>query len=176
MMAPADVARWCEANGWLTGITPDEARCIAVLSSIDTGPHNLHPLTIGPNDDRIAVRRWGSTGVALIIDRTDLATYDGDALTDLVVNAHRHAVRVSIDSVIVGYLRVDDEDYRTWILNPRDNGPDPDWHLAIDGDLPDDLTLRPAVRLTAFARQPPTEGDRMWERHPTTADLTRRLA
>ena len=66
--------------------TPDQEACIDTLASVFGGRHHL-PRNIEQWGDGIAINHSG-----------DIATYDFNKLTALVIAAHRDAVRIEIAS------------------------------------------------------------------------------
>ena len=65
--------------------TPEQLRCWDCLSSVVRGDHHLGK--VKPNGDGIAVTIYA-----------EVATFDDDLMTRLVLAAHRDAVRISIAS------------------------------------------------------------------------------
>jgi len=74
-----------------------ERKCERVLAVTFRGIHHCHPWW----DKRIA---WGN-GIR-VTTRRDLATFDGDELTRLVVAAHDECVRVEVSGAAPGYVYV----------------------------------------------------------------------
>lgn len=166
----ADIAKWCEHAGWLDNITPDEARCLAVLSSIDTGPHNVRPFRLGA-DERPAVMRYGF-GIAAVLSERDWSTYDGSSLTSLVVAAHRRAVRVELRPCLIGTKTLDayGERMRHWVMS-YPGAIDYEWHP--DRPVcPRGVTYTAAFFVYLIPRHP-HQADR-WSNHPSGAALARR--
>ena len=89
-------ALWVENNVRLSPgrgefrLTPEQARCVDVISAIDTGPHNVRPIL---GWGRVDFKQPKSVGI--LLDR-DLATFDMSELTMLVLRSHQHRVRVEI--------------------------------------------------------------------------------
>lgn len=167
----SDAARWVETavryvprRGEFR-LTPEQARCIDVISSIDTGPHNLRP-----------VLGWGfvdfdyPSSVEIML-RRDLATFDMSELTLLVIRAHQHHVRVEIsaDAVPAALLIEEPKSYldrdeiaraKLWLRNPER------WPF-------EDGALHPVLCVRLHARS--AESSRQFERHPGLADLVQRI-
>lgn len=167
----SDAARWVETavryvprRGEFR-LTPEQARCIDVISSIDTGPHNLRPI-LG----------WGHVNfdyphsVDIMLQR-DLATFDMGELTTLVIRSHQHHVRVEIsaDAVPAALVIEEPESYvdrdeiaraKLWLRNPER------WPF-------EEGALHPVLRVRLHARA--AEGSRQFERHPGLADLVQRI-
>jgi len=167
---------WVERNVRCTHpgftITDDQARCVDVISSIDTGPHNVY--TLGG---------WGpanfprSGGVEVWL-RHDLATYDSSQLTALVVAAHRHHVRVSVSAELMPagladsaseWLDASEIDEAEAWLSAYTNGEI--GHLDPD-EFTGPTTTVLAVRL--HPRHAAELGDHLYRRHPSLADLAAR--
>ena len=71
-------------------LTADEERCVLVLCSLGA-PYNL------PMDwQRV---EWRDHYIVVRLEGEELATYDFDGMTRLVVAAHRHAVRVAVRGI-----------------------------------------------------------------------------
>lgn len=156
------IARWVEsASGHLP--TPDEARCLEALCVIDTGPHNIHPIGgwRGPGV------WWGRHAVGITMRNRDLSTTDSDAMTRLVLAAHRLAVRVNVSSAIMGVDlapgAVGDEvdDYVHIIYEPGDERGDHEWWES-------------GITLLAHARKQARPGLSGMVSHPTLDQLAYR--
>ena len=81
----------------------DFDRCMAVLHAVHPPHHWRHYATA----KGIMRSEW----CVDVIRCGELATFDGDELTRLVVAAHAHRVRVAVNAHCKGYLRLQ--------LNPR---------------------------------------------------------
>lgn len=81
--------------------TADKQRCWELLEGWCGGDHRMQP-----------VRHWGF-GLAMRW-KGDVATYDGDMLTWLVLLAHSHCCRVAISPHSPGYVRVE-----VWARKPN---------------------------------------------------------
>lgn len=174
-MSSADVALSWEA-GWVqraTGkeITPDLARCIDTLSAIQR-PYNWNLIGQGWQDtatwpdvadqDDLADEPPVLNAVVfgknymVVRMRGTLSTYDFSELTNLVLAAHKRAVRVEVSAEM--YRWVDTESYLSEYSTDKDgNGKwvETDKHPSGPGVC---------LRVLLSARQ--REGHRM-ERHPT---------
>lgn len=150
----SDAPDWLERNLAASGkprtLTPDERRCVEVMSSI-AALHNLNtPTGITESVD------FEGGGVSILL-RGELATYDHDALTRLVISAHVHAVRVAIAPWVShldeGRAQVIAEDFRT------------EYDIEIDQDaIAGIIEVRFTARLAGVT-------DQCWDGHPTPADL-----
>lgn len=136
-------------------LTADQARCIEVISTIDTGPHNVRPVL---GWEHVDFTHHG--GVRIWLQR-DLATFDGSELTRLVRAAHVRHVRVSISatSVPVALLVEEPECYfdavqiadaHEWLKDPH----------SVE---PQDIAWSPVLEVWLHARQQTGHSS---ERHP----------
>lgn len=73
--------------------SPDQQTCIEVLSEVFGGRHHLPRI------------HENGTGIAINISR-DLTTYDGNLLTELVLAAHKYAVRIGVESSGPGMVKI----------------------------------------------------------------------
>lgn len=72
--------------------TDDQKRCISAISCLHTGPYNLEIVGGWKNP-----RNWGDGYVFIKVNwMPGLSTGHHNALTKLVLNAHRYSVRISI--------------------------------------------------------------------------------
>lgn len=141
-------AEWYQANA--PGVEPlseGNRRCLNVLLAIDQ-LHNLAcPRPI----------KWGiyvTPNMVSVLLQSQMATFDDERLTRLVIAAHRECVRVSVGPYVPW---VDDDDRHRAILvwANQDN----------DGDRPRDVwPIPPLMEVTLHARQ--SRIGSTWQRHP----------
>jgi hypothetical protein len=154
--------QWLEANlsrgGAPVVLTDDQQRCVAVLASV-WALHNLH--MPAPHKESI---RLHSRGLSVLI-HSNLATYDGDHLTRLVIAAHQHRVRVQI-SPWLPWIDVERaQAVRAHILT----------ELVEDFDLvnTNEVGFPSVLEVGLWAR---SSTGHMFERHPGITDLVGLLA
>lgn len=95
---------------------PEYERCVAVLESV----HRLHNWRHYATKAGVVRDPWN----VWITFRGDLATFDGDELTRLVLAAHQHRVRASINAYGFHYMRLQ--------LSPRaERGSLFEWHPGL---------------------------------------------
>jgi hypothetical protein len=122
-----DNVRWVQSQLGGIELTEDLARCVETMSAVRP-PHNWWPVDgwrnaaadLGPEgalknfvelDGKRCARHsvyFDRFGMTLFM-RRELATYDGDDMTRLVIAAHEHRVRVAVDGGYV--MQLPDWDY-----------------------------------------------------------------
>lgn len=163
-------ADWVQRNTNRT-LTPELARCVDTLSSIQR-PYNWVLINDGwqgavvwPHPDPdwdedrpplLAPVVFGDKYMIVRLRQT-LATFDMAELTNLVVAAHKHAVRVEVSSEV--YRWIDTDLYVSELVKGK-------WVETNEHPFGPGACLRIALH----ARQ--REG-RGWERHPDLADLVK---
>lgn len=163
---PGFPADWYERNRKAAGdpvtLTDDQRRCFEVLAQCCSAPGAIYnlPTAAGFLD---SVDLWPNGAVSAIV-HGELATFDFDALTRLVVAAHRHCVRVAVKAWRVH----DGEDRRAKAIA--------DYLRAEYGyDYePDDPAISAGVmEITLHPRQ--HDGEHGYDRHRSMADLSELL-
>jgi len=151
-------ADWLERNLAAAGrprtLSDDERRCVEVMASI-ARLHNLHtPLPITEAID------FGGGAVSVLL-HGELATYDGGALTRLVLAAHEHAVRVAISpwASHLDETRAKAIAAEVW----EEHGIEIDWEAI------------PGVLVVLLSPREPGVTDQCWDGHPTLSDLVERI-
>lgn len=139
------------------------AACLAVLATLPapSGLYNL-PTPVGITD-AVTLHPSGALSVLL---HGELATFDADGLTRLVLAAHKHQVRVSV-SAWVSHL-----DRRRARIVARDVSE----MAELDPPLAwDDPAVNDGLLLVRCTPRSEAEADRLMRPHPTYADLAMRL-
>jgi len=91
-------------------VSVEHGRCLAVLRWVthNGGFHNVRHYQSGRSrkDRGWTVNSWDGKAMVGIGCRGELSSFDGAAMTRLVVEAHRHACRVSVSPLSMGTMRV----------------------------------------------------------------------
>lgn len=74
-------------------LTPDQQICADVLAEVFGGYHHLPRI------------HENGTGIAVNV-HADLTTHDGNKLTELVLAAHKYAVRIGVESSGPGLVKI----------------------------------------------------------------------
>lgn len=156
-----------------------DPRCMEVLAVLDTGIHNLVDRTLPGG----GIEKWAD-GISLLI-RRELSTFDFGGMTALVVAAHRHLCRVTVEpvdlwgrdrwlegcepKVVDGIRRIDADAWTGWadIVEAKDRYNDfgdliPDDRRQLTGYMR--IVVRPRIHRTG-------DPEDRFDVHPDLAEL-----
>ena len=127
--------------------------CLDVLEALTepSGIYNLPTVTLPP----AAIALWPYGALSILV-HGELATFDGDRLTRLVLAAHAKRVRVAIRPWRHHLDRTRAEAIAAWMNSEHDGGYRWD----------DDAVGLGVMEITLHPRKPKTDGASRWEYHP----------
>lgn len=162
MERPSDwFVRNLAADGRPHDLTDDHLRCLDALVAITT-PSGLYNLPT-PIKVTEAVSLWPHGAVSVLLN-SELATYDSDALTRLVVMAHRLHVRVAVGA---WHPHQDQERAELMAQAYRDSAEDYGYDTDMEWDDP--ALGTGCYELTVHPRK--AESEHRFAKHPGLTDL-----
>lgn len=162
----SDACRWVVGmyrhHGRLLELSAEMERCIDTICVL-AAPYNLATLGGSPTPDTLMVDRR----MVSVLYVGDLATFDGDGLTRLVIAAHRNCVRIGVHP-----WRAHLDDARAELVRRRMVA-DYAAEMGVDVDeVDDDGCGLACIEITAHPRT--IGASHLFDRHPGLDELSER--